>query len=197
MTTRNNDNPISTPDTNPYQTPQSESDHFSDLSEYCNIDYLGARGRIGRVRTLLFGISQLMIVFIGGGLINALLSIVFVQLPSSNNYMVVAMAVGLMMYVGMFYVLFSNSIRRLHDLDYSGWFSLFLLVPVINIILALILLLWPGSRDRNRFGAPPPQNKIWMLPVALILLTLPILLVVSVVNTYNDYRARAEQYQSH
>ena len=41
------------------------------------------------------------------------------------------------------------SIARLHDLNMSGWWViLFEVFPVF----ILVLLLWPGTKDHNRFG---------------------------------------------
>ena len=39
-------------------------------------------------------------------------------------------------------------VRRMHDVDKSGWF---LLVPFYNLYLSVI----PGTPGENRFGAPP------------------------------------------
>lgn len=47
------------------------------------------------------------------------------------------------------------SVRRLHDLDRSGWF---VLLPVIPVVGAIILIYWhcqPGSAGVNRFGPDP------------------------------------------
>ena len=52
-------------------------------------------------------------------------------------------------------VFFVMSIRRLHDLNASGWWSI-LLLPLPYA--ALILLALPGQRTANRFGSPPPAN---------------------------------------
>lgn len=45
-------------------------------------------------------------------------------------------------------------VRRLHDLDKSGWWLLLCLVPIIG---ALVLIYWfcqPGTPGANRFGPP-------------------------------------------
>lgn len=53
------------------------------------------------------------------------------------------------------------SVRRLHDLNMSGWYYLIVLVPWIG---SLMLLWWttrPGTAGDNRFGPdplPPPDN---------------------------------------
>ena len=44
-----------------------------------------------------------------------------------------------------------STVRRLHDMDLSGWW--FLLVCLLPISL-LVVCLWPGVRGYNRFGPP-------------------------------------------
>ncbi len=46
-------------------------------------------------------------------------------------------------------------IKRLHDLDKSGWFLLIFLIPIVGLLLALYLLFFPGTPGPNRFGPPP------------------------------------------
>ena len=46
-------------------------------------------------------------------------------------------------------------IRRLHDLDKSGWFALITLVPLAGIIFSIYLLFVPGTVGYNRYGADP------------------------------------------
>ncbi len=47
------------------------------------------------------------------------------------------------------------TVRRLHDIDKSGWWYLISLVPIIGGIWLLILLCTEGTRGDNRFGADP------------------------------------------
>ena len=61
------------------------------------------------------------------------------------------------MFVYVFFLLYSAYIlivKRLHDLDRSGWLALVVFVPYINILFYLWLLLGGGSRGGNRFGPP-------------------------------------------
>lgn len=44
-------------------------------------------------------------------------------------------------------------IRRLHDIDKSGWWILIGLVPAIGGIWLLVLLCMQGTQGANRFGA--------------------------------------------
>jgi uncharacterized membrane protein YhaH (DUF805 family) len=48
-------------------------------------------------------------------------------------------------------------IKRLHDLDKSGHWMWFTLVPVFNLYVAVLLMFFPGTTGPNRFGADPLQ----------------------------------------
>lgn len=54
--------------------------------------------------------------------------------------------------VPLWLFLLSFHIRRLHDLNQSGWLSLLSFVPLINIILFLVLAISPGKEDDNKYG---------------------------------------------
>lgn len=47
------------------------------------------------------------------------------------------------------------TVRRLHDIDKSGWWYLISLVPIIGGIWLFILLCTEGTRGDNQFGADP------------------------------------------
>jgi uncharacterized membrane protein YhaH (DUF805 family) len=47
------------------------------------------------------------------------------------------------------------SVRRLHDLDKSGWWLLLLLVPMIGVIVLIVFWAIEGTRGQNRFGPDP------------------------------------------
>lgn len=44
-------------------------------------------------------------------------------------------------------------IRRLHDVGWSGWWTLLTLVPLVNLVLFLILLFMPGKKENSTYGA--------------------------------------------
>lgn len=46
-------------------------------------------------------------------------------------------------------------VRRLHDTDRSGWWSLILFVPLIGVIVLLVWLCSKGTGGVNRFGRDP------------------------------------------
>lgn len=49
-------------------------------------------------------------------------------------------------------------VRRLHDIDRSGWWLLATLLPFIGFLIGLSYNLAPGNPGRNRFGRPPGER---------------------------------------
>jgi uncharacterized membrane protein YhaH (DUF805 family) len=47
------------------------------------------------------------------------------------------------------------TVRRLHDLDRTGWQCLLALVPLVNIYIWCLLLFQPGTHGANRYGPDP------------------------------------------
>jgi uncharacterized membrane protein YhaH (DUF805 family) len=50
------------------------------------------------------------------------------------------------------------SVRRLHDIDRSGWWVLISLVPVIGTIVLLVFAVLEGTPGENRFGPNPKAS---------------------------------------
>jgi uncharacterized membrane protein YhaH (DUF805 family) len=49
------------------------------------------------------------------------------------------------------------SVRRLHDIDRSGWWILIALVPLIGTIVLLVFALLEGTAGPNRYGPNPKE----------------------------------------
>ncbi|QXO15563.1 DUF805 domain-containing protein [Vibrio ostreae] len=54
--------------------------------------------------------------------------------------------------VASFLPLLALTVRRLHDLGHSGWWSLVFLVPAIGVLILLVLMLLPGEKQANQYG---------------------------------------------
>jgi uncharacterized membrane protein YhaH (DUF805 family) len=50
-------------------------------------------------------------------------------------------------------------VRRLHDTDHSGWWTLIAFVPLLGAIVLLVFLIREGAQNDNRFG-PSPEGSI-------------------------------------
>ena len=66
--------------------------------------------------------------------------------------------------MGLFYILYNLAVmvpglavlvRRLHDVNKSGWMLLVALIPIIGAIWLLILLLKDSDKGENKYGANP------------------------------------------
>lgn len=158
--------------TNPYETPEGELVRDDDEG-YCELGFFKASTRIGRIRYLSHA-------FLFSILMYALL-IPSLFLMFTDNVILIGIASLMMFAVYVFFavLIFISGIQRLHDLDRSGWFILFLLVPLLNIALAVYMLFWPGTEASNNFGKRPPPTKTWNWVCAFII---PALLIVGVIG---------------
>lgn len=53
--------------------------------------------------------------------------------------------IGLMIIVGM--VKLFLAVKRLHDINMVGWWSIILIIPIYNLILLISLFVIPGTKD--------------------------------------------------
>jgi type IV pilus assembly protein PilA len=93
-------------------------------------------------------------------------------------------------YLAIFVLMVMLTIQRSHDFDTSGWLSLLMFVPLVNLIFWFI----PGSPGENRFGKRPPPNTVGVVLLACIL---PFVFVVGIlaaiaIPAYQDYTIRAQ-----
>jgi uncharacterized membrane protein YhaH (DUF805 family) len=68
-----------------------------------------------------------------------------------------------MLMLGLTYLAFIPAIlilmiRRLNDLDRSGWYSLGTIIPFVNVALALYASFARGSEGANQYGQAPAPN---------------------------------------
>lgn len=61
--------------------------------------------------------------------------------------------------VGFLLCIFSLSllVRRLHDLNKSGWFALVMLIPIVDVLFWLYTLIARGTEGSNKYGEDPLQ----------------------------------------
>jgi uncharacterized membrane protein YhaH (DUF805 family) len=77
--------------------------------------------------------------------------IVFIEASANNNP-----ALTLIAFVLYFWIAICVTVKRLHDIDATGWFSM----PVVLIPIAVILVgSFPGTVGPNRFGPDPLERK--------------------------------------
>jgi uncharacterized membrane protein YhaH (DUF805 family) len=73
------------------------------------------------------------------------------EIVSDNLRMLLTIAVYYCFGMSSF-MMFSLTIRRLHDIGKSGWNILFLLIPGLNVVMLLNWSLTDGDKGPNKFG---------------------------------------------
>jgi uncharacterized membrane protein YhaH (DUF805 family) len=57
-----------------------------------------------------------------------------------------------------FYLMLTQSVKRLHDIDLRGWWLLLALLPVVNMLLGSGMQFVSGTPGPNRFGPDPRRG---------------------------------------
>ena len=86
------------------------------------------------------------------------------------------------------YFAFVITIRRLHDVNLSGWWSLLGFVPLLNFFFYLYLLLKKGHPSSNIY-APVRRTPIWEKLLAWLFILFVVLImfgIFSVIGAYED-----------
>ena len=82
------------------------------------------------------------------------------QLPAyMNNFLFedenVIVVLFFIIPVGLLLPSLAVQVRRLHDLDRSGWWILISLIPLVGAIILLVWACTKGTEGENRFGSDP------------------------------------------
>jgi signal peptidase I len=157
--------------------------------------------------------------FLGGLLIYglAILSILFLKILTSglpSNAFLSTTHINYFINFIEYIFVFSFTVRRLHDLGYSGWFSLILLITLIAfininhvitliafaiyVVFGAILLFKKGTKGKNGYGIAPTAIWFWnkwprrvkiavKLAITLLLL-LPVLFLIVYVFFFRPFQ---------
>ena len=142
-----------------------------DLFTYAMQNSFKVEGRACRAEILSFMAVQFLV-----GLIFGTLFTVFVFIPAAissfSGQESQAGVFGIILYLVYLVIALvllpagiTLSIRRLHDIDMSGWYMLLFfvlyLIPFVNFVVSLVVLylfyIRLGSDGENKFGAPSPN----------------------------------------
>ena len=132
----------------PYQPPYGGGGAPQPRSEGIREMFLTYHGRLNRkpyiLRGLLVGITS-----------SILSNVMGVMAESSSLALNLVSLVLLIVVLALCVVSVMLMIRRWHDLGKSGWFSLLLLVPLVNFVVGLYLWVKKGDDGPNRYGEDP------------------------------------------
>lgn len=124
---------------------------------------LSFTGRVGRLRYLAYSFA---VYFLG------VLTIAISRAVGSNfpNLSILFEFVNVVVFVAIILHLFSLVKRRLNDADISGLAMFLVFVPIANLLLAFILLFWPGTSGVNRYGPQPVKNSFGVALLGFVVL---------------------------
>jgi len=174
--------------TNPYSTPQASVGGSE--QQFYQPKVFSFSGRIGRLRYLAYGLVWNLVI-VGLGLAIGL------SLTFAGGVLATIGAVILVIaYIGSIVATFALAVRRLNDLDKSGWMSLLMLVPLVNFILILYLIFGPGTIAPNNYGPQPTENSalviIGGLAMPIFFFIVGIVAAIAI-PAYQDYVIRANE----
>ncbi|AJD48148.1 DNA translocase FtsK [Isoalcanivorax pacificus W11-5] len=154
--------------------------------------FLSLSGRIGRLRYLAYCMGLMLITYPVIFIIFSLSGLFTGQPPGPMVFISLAVV-----YLALLVFTFGYAVRRLNDMDQSGWLSLLMLIPLVNVIMVLVLLFARGTAGSNRYGPAPVPNTKGVVVLALIPLLFAVLGIVAAISlpAYQQYILQAEQMQ--
>lgn len=176
---------------NPYSATAVDLSESNDVHETYYPQIFAVNGRIGRVRYLAYSYGAIFLTILVLGVLYAILA----EFSGMKNTAVLA---SLLIYIPILAIAFIMAIRRLNDLDQSGWQSLLLLVPVVNAGLGLYLMFAPGTKGSNRYGPQPVKNSKTLVVGGLLLVSIAAIGIVAAIAipAYQQYTVRVKAAQA-
>jgi uncharacterized membrane protein YhaH (DUF805 family) len=168
------------PDENPYTAPDAELSSASD--ELYQPSIFSFQGRIGRLRYMAYGIGvgflvlllMIPVIFLTVGLEG------FAEGGAGIMTPIFFVIMGLFM-LGSLVVTIMFGKRRLNDLGRSGWWSILLLIPYVQLIPAIYLIFFAGNKGDNHYGAEPCANSVGVIILAFLLPGIAVLGIVAAI----------------
>lgn len=125
----------------------------------------------GRIRRIEYFLSGLIAGIVGSIIWAIAFASAFVGIMSGSTAAaaggsVFAILLGLAAYVAILWFAVAQGVKRLHDVDKSGWLYLLFLVPVVNFFFGLYLLFADGTVGPNQYGLDPKNRQPYQAPAA-------------------------------
>ena len=116
-----------------------------------------AKGRINRQKFLFAVIGWVALIMVMM-VISSIFTVMAMNPDASSFWSVMAGLFGIInivIYIAMMYSSIALQIKRWHDLDRSGWFTLLGFLPIVNLIYAVYVYCVKGTTGDNQFGKDP------------------------------------------
>ena len=144
----------------------------------------GMNGRIGRLRYLAYSLVTSVCFGLIGGAVTA-------GLASISPEMAILGIAAFIPYIAYMFIL---AVRRLNDVRFTGWLSLLLIIPLVNMFVFIGLAIAPGDERANSYGPAPGPNTGFVIAGACIF---PLVFVVGIlaaiaIPAYQQYLTKAK-----
>ncbi|MDO8329359.1 MAG: DUF805 domain-containing protein [Fluviicoccus sp.] len=150
---------------NPYQGPARTESLTPTIGNTYEPRVFALEGRIGRLRYVAYYTAS-MLVIVPIAVIATVVGKIGGETPA-----VVLLGVGIL--AALVHML-ALGVRRLNDLNRSGWLLLLMAIPLVNLLLSLYMFFAPGTTGGNNYGPEPTRNGNFVFIGALLM---PILAV--------------------
>lgn len=175
---------------NPYEAPSASLQNANLNNVYDDTSPFSAAGRFGRANYVVYAFGGYFVLMLFMGAVTAATSVM-----GDAGTMVVG-AAAFVAYIAAFVFAIIFLIRRLHDLNWSGWLSVLTVIPLANLVIAIPCLFFRGTDGPNNYGPPPRPNKTHNVLAGI----LAVLMIVSLVGimaavtipAYQKYSQRAQ-----
>ena len=173
---------------NPYSTPESNLQRDLSSAENDSSSPFSASGRFSRysflawnfVLNVVLTIIVLVIMLVAGAATNLLTMTdpneILAFYASGLGLVIVAIALVALVVSIIFFI------RRLHDINMSGWWSLLGIIPFVNLIFGIFVLVKKGAEGGNNFG-PARATPKWEKVVGIITLVLIVLYFIVIIGS--------------
>lgn len=178
---------------------------YNPTLQYNNDFPYSANGRFGRLAYLgrSMGLTLMFILaFAGLGLIGFVIYKVLGLDPSQDStlnsiLMLIGGVAALAIYGFFIYLTIIVGIRRLHDLNRTGWMYLLLFVPLVGFIFALYMIFAAGTPGENDYGLPYKTQSWEKFCGIFCFLIIPLIgiLAAIAIPAYQSYVEKAQQQQ--
>jgi len=171
---------------NPYAAPRAVVDDVYDKEVGVQpVKLFSAKGRVGRLRYLAYGLVGYLIMLVA--------AFVAGLLAAATGKAELAGIFGMLAALPYLVFIALLTIQRSHDMGWTGWTALLAFIPLAGFVW----IFNPGTKGGNRFGAPPPPNTTM---VKIGALAFPLIMVIGIIAAialpaYQDYVKRAKAAQ--
>lgn len=166
---------------NPYQSPSADVALHGYDAGFDTSSPFSPNGRFGRMSYLAWAMAVYLPVWLISVLVSVTTPTAAAGAPEAMSPVSMILSIVMVIYmIPMVVFMWLFAIRRLHDFNASGWWSLLFLLPVANMFFGLVLLLRRGTEGRNDFG-PQRLTRGWERSLGILGVVMLVIAVIGIV----------------